>query len=99
MMVEQYRRRRDLAMDILKKHGLFSYLPQGAFYVLVDITSTGMDSDAFADRLLGEQRVAAAPGSTFGVMGGKYVRVSMAADDQVVSEGLERVCTFIKKNS
>jgi aspartate/methionine/tyrosine aminotransferase len=99
MMVEHYRRRRDLAMDILKKHGLFSYIPQGAFYVLIDISSTGLDSDTFADRLLSEQQVALAPGQTFGVIAGKYVRVSMAADDKVVTEGLERVCTFIKENS
>ena len=46
-MVKQYRRRRDLAMDILKKHNLFFYTPHGAFYVLVDISSTGMDSDTF----------------------------------------------------
>lgn len=98
-MVAQYRRRRDLAMDLLKKYKLFSYTPQGAFYVLIDISSTGMDSDTFADRILSEQQVALAPGSTFGEIAAKYVRVSMAADDNVVSEGLERVCMFIKNNS
>jgi aspartate/methionine/tyrosine aminotransferase len=98
-MVEQYRRRRDMAMDALKKHGLYSYTPQGAFYVLIDISSTGMGSDTFADRLLSDQQVAVAPGATFGYMTGKYVRVSLAADDKVVIEGLERVCNFIKANS
>jgi len=98
-MVQRYRRRRDLAMAILKKHKLFFYIPQGAFYVLVDISSTGMDSDVFADRILSEHQVALAPGATFGVIAGKYVRVSMAADDNVVIAGLERVCTFIKSNS
>jgi aspartate aminotransferase/aminotransferase len=98
-MVEQYRRRRDIAMNILKKHGLYSYTPQGAFYVLIDISSTGMDSDTFADSLLSDQQVALAPGATFGLIAGKYVRVSMAADNKVVAEGLERVCNFIKANS
>ena len=98
-MVEQYRRRRDVAMNILKKHGLYSYTPQGAFYVLIDISSTGMNSDTFADRMLSDQQVALAPGETFGLIAGKYVRVSMAADDKVVAEGLERVCNFIKANS
>lgn len=99
MMVERYRRRRDIAMDILKKHGLYSYTPQGAFYVLIDISSTGMDSDTFADNLLSNQQVALAPGKTFGIIAGKYVRVSIAAGDKVVIEGLERVCNFIKANS
>lgn len=98
-MVAQYRRRRDMAINTLKKHGLYSYTPQGAFYVLIDITSTGMDSNIFADRLLSEQQVALAPGATFGSIAGKYVRVSLAADETVVAAGLERVCNFIKTNS
>ena len=99
LMVAHYRRRRDLAMDILKKHGLYAYTPQGAFYVLIDISSTGMDSDTFADRILRDQQVALAPGATFGNIAGKYVRVSLAVDDKTVIEGLERVCSFIKSNS
>jgi aspartate aminotransferase/aminotransferase len=98
-MVEQYRSRRNLAVDLLKKHNLFFYTPQGAFYVLVDISSTGMDSDAFADRLLNDQRVAVAPGATFGSIAGRYIRVSLAAEDRIVAEGIERVCVFIKDNS
>jgi aspartate aminotransferase/aminotransferase len=97
--VEQYRRRRDLAMKILKKHNLFTYVPQGAFYVLIDISSSGMDSDTFADRLLSEQRVAVAPGAAFGVIAGRYIRVSLAAEDHVVAEGIDRICAFIHKNS
>jgi aspartate/methionine/tyrosine aminotransferase len=98
-MVEQYRQRRDLAMDILKKHGLFFYTPAGAFYVLIDISATGMDSDAFADRLLNEQRVAAAPGATFGALAGKFIRVSLATEDSVIMEGLERICQFVQSAS
>jgi aspartate aminotransferase/aminotransferase len=99
VMVEQYRRRRDLAMNILKKHNLFTYAPQGAFYVLIDISSSGMDSDTFADRLLSEQRVAVAPGAAFGVIAGRYIRVSLAAEDNVVAEGIDRICAFIHTNS
>jgi len=98
-MVKQYRHRRDMAIDVLKKHELYSYTPQGAFYVLIDISSTGMDSDTFAERLLSDQKVAVAPGATFGAMAAKYVRVSMAAHDEAVLEGLKRVCNFIKANS
>jgi aspartate aminotransferase/aminotransferase len=86
-------------MNILKKHRLYSYTPQGAFYVLIDISSTGMNADTFADSLLSDQQVALAPGATFGLTAGKYVRVSLAADDKVVAEGLERACNFIKANS
>ena len=99
VMVKQYRRRRDLAMSILKKYNLFTYAPQGAFYVLIDISSSGMDSDTFADRLLNEQRVAVAPGAAFGVIAGRYIRVSLAAEDNVVAEGIDRICAFVHTNS
>jgi len=64
-MRDAYRRRRDLALSILRPAGLVDYTPEGAFYVLADIASTGMDADAFAVRLLREHRVAVAPASGF----------------------------------
>jgi aspartate aminotransferase/aminotransferase len=94
-MVEKYRRRRDMALKILKRHGLFRYTPQGAFYVLIDISATGMDSNTFADRLLETQRVAVAPGATFGPLAERYIRVSMATEDHVLVEGLEKICKYI----
>jgi aspartate/methionine/tyrosine aminotransferase len=97
-MVETYRGSRDIVIDILKKHGLFSYTPRGAFYILINVTSTGMNSDAFADRLLEEQRVAVAPGATFGEIGGRYIRVCMAVSEEVLREGVERICSFIKSH-
>lgn len=97
-MVEAYRGSRDLVIDILKKHGLYSYRPRGAFYILINVTSTGMNSDAFADRLLEDQRVAVAPGATFGEIGGRYIRVCMAVSEEVLKEGVERICSFIKSH-
>jgi len=94
-MVEQYQTRRDMALKILKRHGLFRYTPKGAFYLLIDISATGMDSNTFADRLLEEQRVAVAPGATFGPLAETYIRVSMATEDHVLVEGLEKICNYI----
>jgi len=64
-MRDAYRRRRDLALSILRPAGLVDYTPEGAFYVLADIASTGLDADEFAVRLLREHRVAVAPASGF----------------------------------
>ena len=96
-MVDEYRRRRDIAIHILKQNNLYAYTPHGAFYVLVDITNTEMDSDEFADRLLLEKRVAVAPGATFGRIAGNYIRVSMASDYEVVEEGIRKICEFLKE--
>jgi aspartate aminotransferase len=64
-MRDAYRRRRDLALAILRPAGLVDYTPEGAFYVLADIASTGMSAEEFALKLLREHRVAVAPASGF----------------------------------
>jgi aspartate aminotransferase len=67
-MRETYRRRRDLAMSILGPAGLADYEPEGAFYIMADVSSTGLTGDEFALRLLREERVAVAPGSGFALV-------------------------------
>ena len=92
-----YRRRRDIALDILRERGLYRYTPGGAFYVLVDISAAAMDSREFTLQLLKEKRVAVAPGGTFGAMSARAVRVSVASRDEDVSEGVRRICDFIEE--
>ncbi len=96
-MCAAYRRRRDIALDVLREHGLYRYTPGGAFYVLVDISATAMDSRDFAIRLLKEKRVAVAPGSTFGRLSAGAVRVSVASRDEDVREGIKRICDFVEE--
>lgn len=60
-----YARRRELALSILEPAGLADYRPDGAFYIMADVSRTGLDGDAFALALLEEERVAVAPGSGF----------------------------------
>jgi len=97
LMREAYRRRRDIALEVLRERGLYRYTPGGAFYVLVDISAAKMDSRDFAVRLLEEKRVAVAPGSTFGRLSAAAVRVSVASRDEDVREGLRRICDFIEE--
>ena len=61
-MVETYRRRRDLVVERLERAGLGFVRPSGAFYLLIDITPTGLDSYGFATQLLQETGTAVAPG-------------------------------------
>jgi hypothetical protein len=77
-MRRSYRARRDAAAGILGPAGLLASQPSGAFYALVDLRSTGLGSDALARTLLKEERVATAPGATFGTSAEGMVRVSFA---------------------
>ncbi len=66
-MRDTYRRRRDLALSILQPAGMADYVPEGAFYIMADVSGTGMTGDEFAVALLKEERVAVAPGSGFAI--------------------------------
>jgi aspartate/methionine/tyrosine aminotransferase len=93
-MVSAYRRRRDAAVDIVRRAGRYRYTPRGAFYILVDVRDTGMRSRDLALALLEAEGVAVAPGSAFGAGGEGFVRVSLATEDAALAEGLQRLCRF-----
>ncbi|WP_033294559.1 pyridoxal phosphate-dependent aminotransferase [Amycolatopsis jejuensis] len=90
-MVASYRSRRDMAVDLLRAGGALINEPRGAFYVLADISSCGMDSVAFARRLVTEKQVAVVPGSTFGPAGSAMVRLSLATDREHLRIGTQRL--------
>ncbi|MDX1613173.1 MAG: aminotransferase class I/II-fold pyridoxal phosphate-dependent enzyme, partial [Candidatus Promineifilaceae bacterium] len=65
-LVAGYIRRRDLFLDYLDRAGLRYTRPQGAYYVLVDISPfEAADDTAFCHWLAQEIGVAAVPGSSF----------------------------------
>ena len=96
-MVDSYKKRRDIAVDILKANDLFVYTPKGTIYMLIDISSSGIRSYDFALSLLHERRVAVSPGDTFGTSGNSYIRICFAAEEGQLREGLDRICIHIKK--
>ena len=98
-MRQAYHARRDVALDVLRKSGLYQYTPGGAFYLLIDISSTGMDSYDFAKTLLADQSVAVAPGGTFGRQAERQIRISLASSEDNIREGVQRICKFIHQRS
>ncbi|HKW78114.1 MAG TPA: aminotransferase class I/II-fold pyridoxal phosphate-dependent enzyme [Candidatus Limnocylindria bacterium] len=62
----EYRARRDILMPALERAGFAPRLPEGAYYILCDITPFGFDDDtAFARWLVATVGVAGVPGSSF----------------------------------
>ncbi len=67
--------------------------PEGAFYVFADITGTGMTDIEFAEGAL-EAGVQLIPASL--ISGGEgFVRVSYAADEEAIHEGLSRLRSWL----
>jgi aspartate/methionine/tyrosine aminotransferase len=96
VMVDSYRKRRDIAVEILKENDLFVYSPRGALYMLIDISNSGTDSYSFAKSLLQERKVAVSPGDAFGPAGKDYIRICFAVSEGNLREGLKRVCDHIE---
>ena len=92
LMRDAYRERRDRAAERLDEAGLAYLLPQGAFYVWLDVSPLcGGDVKAWALELLRGQRVAVAPGTAFGSRGEGWIRVSLATETGELLEGLDRI--------
>jgi aspartate/methionine/tyrosine aminotransferase len=71
--------------------------PDGAFYCLVRV-HTDVDSMTAAERLIREHRVAAIPGTAFGLHGGCHLRISYGAlEEETVAEGLNRMVRGLKR--
>jgi aminotransferase len=65
-LAAQYRRRRDMLLDILERHQFTCYTPFGAYYIMTDIGGFGFADDVeFARYLITDVGVAGVPGSSF----------------------------------
>ena len=95
--IEIYRKRRDLALEILRKAGKIKvFTPEGAFYIFVGVGSSlkaGEESIGFAERLLEVAKVAVVPGTPFGEP--EFVRLSFATDERSLLEGCRRLLDYI----
>lgn len=90
-MVGAYRRRRDAVTARLQELGMAAFRPAGAFYTWVDVSAAGLGAREFALQLLAEESVALAPGTAFGPGGEGHVRLSLAASDADLVEGVARL--------
>ena len=96
-MRAEYDRRRRLVVDAFNAMGLETFEPRGAFYAFPRITSTGLDADTFATRLLEEEHVAVIPGSAFGESGAQHVRACYATSYERLEEAMSRIGRFVQR--
>lgn len=96
-MVEVFRRRRDLlTAGIQAIKGLECTAPEATFYLMVDISATGMTSEEFAFELLKKEHVALVPGITYGKCCDRYVRIAFTVDEDIIREGVARIRRFVE---
>ena len=93
-MLKEFSQRRTIMLEELEAIPLLTApRPVGAFYVFLDISSTGLDSLQFCQDLLEQRQVAAIPGSAFGA--NQCVRLSYTTDSTSIKEGMGRLRDFV----
>lgn len=94
-MREEFDIRRQYMFERLSAiSGIKAVKPLGAFYILANVSSFGLKSQNFADRLLSKANVALVPGIAFG--DDRTVRLSYAASLDIIKTGLDRIEEFCK---
>lgn len=96
--IKRLAHKRDLALTQLREiKGVSCILPQGAFYLFVDLRPVlkrhkafaPANSLAFCEHLLATQHMATVPGEAFGVPG--FLRLSYACEEETLVAGMKRL--------
>lgn len=96
-MVKIFTERKECIVDGIRAiDGLTCREPDATFYLMVDISSTGMDSVTFAMALLKAVHVAVVPGITYGKCCDHYVRIAFTRELDYIREGVKRIGTFME---
>ena len=98
-LLATYTRKRDLFVEGLDAIGLQHTVPQGAYYILMDISEFGFDSDLeFCEVLARDVGVGAVPGSSFFREPVNHlIRFHFTKKDDTLNEALNRLETLREK--
>lgn len=91
----EYQRKRDFIVPVLRDAGFKCDTPEGAYYVMADISNFGFANDVeFTKHLIREIGVAVVPGSSFyhdPAMGSQLVRFCFCKKDETLESAAERL--------
>ena len=96
---QKYTEKRNLFLSGLDSLGIRHTVPQGAYYILIDISEFGYESDLeFAEVLARDVGVGTVPGSSFfREPENRYVRIHFAKKNETLNEALNRLSDMRKK--
>lgn len=94
-MRQAFAKRRQVMLERLNAiPGMTCAPPDGAFYMFVNISKTGLTSVEFCDNLLKSHQVATIPGIAFSA--DDHIRLSYATDMASIEKGMDRLDKFVR---
>ena len=88
---EVYSRRREKVFELLQLLGCEFDRDQAGLFVWASIPATFKDGYELSDSVLQKSSVFITPGGIFGKGGSKYIRVSLCATEEKISEAIQRI--------
>ncbi|KSV88837.1 pyridoxal phosphate-dependent aminotransferase [Sinorhizobium sp. GL28] len=99
-MRESYKSRAaQIVAGLAAAPGIEVFAPEAGMFIVIDVSGTGLDGDAFAWALLEEEGVAVMPGSSFGDQAQNYLRVSLTVPDRDIDEACRRIAALAERSS
>jgi aspartate/methionine/tyrosine aminotransferase len=97
-MLKKYEKRREIVYRGLNAiDGISCILPESTFYSFPNVSRIGLSSWDLAKYLVRQHRVALVPGSIFGKNGEGYLRLSFAAGEEKLEEGISRMQAGVER--
>ncbi len=97
-LAADYRKRRDVLLPALEQAGFSCFKPDGAYYIMTDISGFGFSDDtAFARHLIETAGVAAVPGSSFYHRpedGAQRLRFTFCKREETLRDAAERLASL-----
>ena len=90
-----FRRRRAIATRLVAAQNVVRMVPSdGAMYVMLEVSATGLDGAGFAEAALDAEHIAVMPGASFGRAALDHVRVAMTVEDTMFEDAVTRLLDF-----
>lgn len=94
----KYRTRRRATFDVLAgQNSVQAAASDGGMYVMLDIRSTGLSGQSFAQALLAKHRVAVMPGESFGTACAGHVRVALTRPANELTQAITTISKFAEE--
>ena len=91
-MKAEFKKRRDYMVEEIGRMKNFSCRkPEGAFYIFLNISKTGMSARDFCNFALDKVRLAMVPGTAFGPGGEGFARISYASSMENLQEAVAKL--------
>ncbi|MFT5755351.1 MAG: aspartate aminotransferase [Alteromonadaceae bacterium] len=89
-MQNAFIQRRTMIIEMIQDTWLESsiFIPQGAFYLFIDISRFSLDSMSFVEKLIIDHQVAFTPGIAFGKENEGFIRMTFACDEKSIKKAL-----------